>query len=392
VHSIGEIWCNAIWDMTWLLINQYGFSDDPYQDSSGNHVAMKLVLEGMKLQPCGPGFLDSRDAILAADAILYNHAYRCLIWQAFAGRGMGFNASQGNPNQAGDETEDFSLPPYCLPATQEPVASFTSDFTTVFCGGKVKFSDQSVQAFEWHWDFGDGDTSVLQNPVHTYTTPGMYTVVLRVTNPLGTDSMTTAIQVDSSFSATASVTPNAVCRGGEVTLSASATGSSYRSYLAEPIPYAPVSGTGTSITLADDQMSTSRPIGFTFNFFGQNYTSFYVSSNGFITFSPGMPPTPVYGEAIPFHGDPDNFVALAWNDLNPQNAGSSIRFFTTGAAPNRRLIVNYSTSHYGGTAYPFVVQGILYEGTQRHRDTYDDHQRCLCLRRSGHNHPGRGES
>ena len=65
--------------------------------------------------PCGPGFLDSRDAILLADAIIYNNAHRCLIWQAFARRGMGFNASQGSPNVATDQTEGFNLPPYCLP-------------------------------------------------------------------------------------------------------------------------------------------------------------------------------------------------------------------------------------------------------------------------------------
>ena len=110
-------------------------------------------------------------------------------------------------------------------------------------------------------------------------------------------------------------------------------------------------------------MSTIKPIGFTFNFFGQAYTDFYISSNGLITFSPNMPATPVYGEAIPNTTDPDNFIALAWNDLNPQNAGSSISYFNTGVAPNRKLIVKYSTSHYGGTIYPFVVQAILNEGS-----------------------------
>ena len=363
VHAIGEIWCDAIWDMSWLLINQYGFSASPYNATAGNNIAIRLVLEGMKLQPCGPGFLDSRDAILTADAILYNNAHRCLIWQAFARRGMGFNAVQGSVNVAGDETENFNLPPYCLPPTQVPVAAFTSDVTTVLCGGDVKFTDQSVQAFDWLWSFGDQTTSTFQNPVHTFISPGVYNVKLKVTNPLGSDSIVHAITVNPAFSVTVSPTPASICQGEEVQLNAVASGTANRSYTVSSIPYAPLSGIGTTVSLTDDQMSGVKPIGFTFNFFGQNYTSFYISSNGLITFSAGMPATPVYGEVIPSKSDPDNFVALAWNDLNPQNAGSTISYFTTGISPNQKLVVKYNTSHYGGISFPFVVQAILYQGS-----------------------------
>ena len=363
VHAIGEIWCNALWDMSWLLIDQFGFSDDPTNGSAGNNLAIRLVMEGMKLQPCGPGFLDSRDAILLADAVLYNNAHRCLIWQAFAGRGMGFSASQGSANVAGDEIENFDMPAYCFPPTSIPTASFSSDFSSVLCGGNVQFSDESDQAFEWYWTFGDGTFSNLQNPKHTFTAPGTYNVQLLVTNPLGSDSIIQTIDVTPAFSVTASTSNDSICVGKEVSLSASASGSVYKTYSVEPVPYAPIPGTGTLVSLGDDQISTSRSIGFTFNFFGQNYTSFYVSSNGFITFSPGMPATPVYGEAIPFEAAPNNIFAIAWNDLNPLNPGSSIRYFTTGTAPNRMLVINYNTSHYGGTGFPFVAQGILYEGS-----------------------------
>ncbi len=363
IHAIGEIWCDAVWDMSWSLIDQYGFNNNPFNTTAGNNIAMRLVLEGMKLQPCGPGFLDSRDAILLADAILYNNAHRCLIWQAFARRGMGSNASQGSANIAGDETEGFNLPAFCLPPTQKPVAAFASDVSGISCGGTIKFTDQSVQAFEWLWNFGDQSTSTLQNPSHIFTTPGTYSVKLIVTNPLGSDSIIHSITVSPNFSVDVTATPEVVCNGDEVNLAAVATGATNRSYTVSGIPYAPLSGTGTSVTLADDAMSSVQPIGFTFNFFGQNYTSFYLSSNGFITFSPMMPATPVYGEAIPSIADPDNFIALSWNDLNPQNAGSSISYFLTGSAPSRKLVVRYSTSHYGGTTLPFVVQAILYETT-----------------------------
>src|SRR4029450_4711484 len=65
-------------------------------------------MTGMKLQPCSPGFIDGRDAILKADTLLYNGKYSCAIWNAFARRGVGAGALQGSYEVAGDETVDFS--------------------------------------------------------------------------------------------------------------------------------------------------------------------------------------------------------------------------------------------------------------------------------------------
>ena len=47
-----------------------------------------------------PGFVDGRDAILQADQILYGGVHECLIWEAFAARGCGFSANQGDPDIA----------------------------------------------------------------------------------------------------------------------------------------------------------------------------------------------------------------------------------------------------------------------------------------------------
>lgn len=55
----------------------------------------------------------------------------------------------------------------------------------------IQFVDQSNgPATNWSWDFGDGGTSVLQNPVHTFPAPGNYIVTLTVSNPLGRSSST----------------------------------------------------------------------------------------------------------------------------------------------------------------------------------------------------------
>ncbi|HVR75848.1 MAG TPA: PKD domain-containing protein [Planctomycetota bacterium] len=55
---------------------------------------------------------------------------------------------------------------------------------------KVRFGDLSNGDIQlWHWDFGDGGTSNSQNPTHTYTAPGTYTVSLRVSAPGATESV-----------------------------------------------------------------------------------------------------------------------------------------------------------------------------------------------------------
>ena len=65
----------------------------------------------MKLQPCSPGLVDGRDAIIAADQAIYGGAHLCEIWEAFAARGLGFSADQGSSNSRSDGTEAFDLPP-----------------------------------------------------------------------------------------------------------------------------------------------------------------------------------------------------------------------------------------------------------------------------------------
>jgi PKD repeat protein len=50
----------------------------------------------------------------------------------------------------------------------------------------VAFKDLSVgKVTSWSWDFGDGETSTEQNPIHTYKRPGHFVVVLNVEGPAG---------------------------------------------------------------------------------------------------------------------------------------------------------------------------------------------------------------
>ena len=115
-HGIGFVWATALWDLTWAYIDKYGFDPDLYNGNGGNNRVMKLVIEGLKLQPCSPGFVDGRDALLAADIVTTGGVNQCMIWDVFAKRGLGFNAQQGSTNSRTDQIEDFTMPPSSDPS------------------------------------------------------------------------------------------------------------------------------------------------------------------------------------------------------------------------------------------------------------------------------------
>lgn len=110
-HGIGYVWATMLWDLNWALIDKYGFDPDVYNGTGGNNIAMQLVIDGLKLQACSPGFVDGRDAILQADQLFNNGDNECLIWNVFANRGLGYSASQGNTDSRIDQVEAFDLPP-----------------------------------------------------------------------------------------------------------------------------------------------------------------------------------------------------------------------------------------------------------------------------------------
>jgi len=113
-HPLGEIWAATLWDLYWALVDEYGYDPDLYTGTGGNNIAIQLVMDGMKLQECRPGFIDGRDAILAADAINNNGANECIIWEVFARRGLGWNADQGTSGNRNDNIENYDPRPECI--------------------------------------------------------------------------------------------------------------------------------------------------------------------------------------------------------------------------------------------------------------------------------------
>jgi extracellular elastinolytic metalloproteinase len=113
-HPIGEIWASTIWDLYWAMVDKYGWDANVYNTKSGNGKAIQLVFDGMKMQVCNPGFVDGRNAILAADRADYNGENQCLIWEVFARRGVGYSAFGGRGASGTDNEEAFDVLPTCL--------------------------------------------------------------------------------------------------------------------------------------------------------------------------------------------------------------------------------------------------------------------------------------
>jgi PKD repeat protein len=106
-----------------------------------------------------------------------------------------------------------------------PSASFTASPTSGTAPVDVHFTDTSSGSpTSWSWTFGDGATSTAQNPTHTYTTAGTYSVTLRATNAGGSGTTTRSGLITvtgtsgSAVSAGSSTTTFAATASGTVTL------------------------------------------------------------------------------------------------------------------------------------------------------------------------------
>jgi extracellular elastinolytic metalloproteinase len=127
VHAIGAVWASILYDVYWAFVDAHGFDADWYDPRlpiiansryavgdrlasgkplSGNQIIMQLVVDGMKLQPCRPTFIDARDAIIQADEVNFGGEHVCLLWKSFAKRGLGKTARRGG-------VDSFEVPHEC---------------------------------------------------------------------------------------------------------------------------------------------------------------------------------------------------------------------------------------------------------------------------------------
>ena len=182
---------------------------------------------------------------------------------------------------------------------------------------------------------------------------------------------------------TVTTTASGVCPGTSATIN---SGLSAGTFTSASIPYAALVAPATAATLVTGGVATPAvtgtlddggwgniPIGFNFNFFGTPYSTINVGTNGTLMFGPlntnGGFTTP-YGLAdfsfasLPSTSEPFNMIAVLAMDNDLAGAtGGTIRYWTSGYAPNRKFVVSYQgVKEYFDTKYS-TAQAIFYETT-----------------------------
>jgi hypothetical protein len=155
-------------------------------------------------------------------------------------------------------------------------------------------------------------------------------------------------------------------------------GGAFQGYTKSKVDFAPEAIPSIApYPLKDDGIIPDKdvPLGFSFNFEGNTYDRVNVYMNGFLLFGPLPSQTNGYPDAqfIAATSNPNNILALAWTDWQPNLVPDGIRFETRGTAPNRRFILQfnnvpeyYSASKPGAivpTAGRLMSQVVLSEGS-----------------------------
>ncbi|PAP79805.1 hypothetical protein B1759_11585, partial [Rubrivirga sp. SAORIC476] len=318
-HGIGFVWSTILWEMTWELIDTYGFDADLYDAAggAGNQIALALVTEGMKLQPCSPGFVDGRDAILAADDALYGGVHKELLWSAFARRGLGVSADQGSSGSITDNVEAFDTP---------------------ITSGVLSVSPTSLSFSAASGGSDSGDVTITHNGV-----------------PGDGDGLFTARISYQDQPASANLGSGGPDAFGYAWIDSDETGG-------PTVGYEDISGTGTPVSWTTtgsfpggDEGYDEVTLPFSFPFYGDAKTSVRIFSNGFLTFST-FAANSFTNQAIPASGTPNDLIAPFWDDLD-QSAGGSVHY---GTLTDGRFAVQYTgVPRYADTGSSLTFQVIL---------------------------------
>ncbi len=78
---------------------------------------------------------------------------------------------------------------------KEPLTSFRASKTTVVTGEVITFTNTTVDGYTYEWNFGDGTTSTLENPTHSYENAGIYNVLLTSFSKNGKKSSSSSITI-----------------------------------------------------------------------------------------------------------------------------------------------------------------------------------------------------
>ena len=219
-----------------------------------------------------------------------------------------------------------------------PIAKFSQKIND--CNNKLKvvFIDSSKGAQSYVWNFGDGTTSTLANPVHVYATAGTYVVTLSVFNADCSHSKARTIIVDDK-KGNLKASADTICRNGAVSFSIDSINTAFSATYKWNV------GTGSALT-------TSTP---NLDYIYTQQGTYAVSVE--ITYSNGCIDTLRYAKGIKVFGPTANFNALTQQYC----AGTNIQFTENATSDGVHPISTFTWNYGDGTitnynAGPFTHQ------------------------------------
>lgn len=355
VHNEGEVWCVALWEMRANLITKHGFA-------AGNELTLQIVTDAMKLCPANPNFIQSRDAIVQADLVNNSGANRNEIWNAFAKRGMGASAWSPSSGTTSGVVEAFDLP-------DDLSVSPTADSVIIgeaggpFDPASISFtlSNNGASALDWT---ASVDQSWLSLDSDTGTIPGGGTATVSAAPTAAANSLPnglhTAAIVFTNTGTGMAFTRNVKLRVGFIdyftelfsssgphdidnqsfTFTPDTSASGYTVVRTSATSFPTSTTGGTSLSMTDDTFAqVTLTGGAQVILYGVSYSSFYVGSNGFVTFGSG---DISWEESLDAHFDRPRISAL-FDDLFP--TGSKVTWKQT----SDRVAVSWNAVREYGT-------------------------------------------
>lgn len=253
--------------------------------------------------------------------------------------------------------------PVTITATPSPEITVTPNpSSATICAGSGQSVTLSVSGGGYStfvWSPADGLSSTSGSSVTASPSSNTAYTVL-ASNATCANADTINVYVAEPPNVTVTATPDAVCAGGSSQLVASSPATNYSVF---EIDYeTEQNNAGTLVPLTDESYSSALPLGFTFNFYGIDYTQFYLSANGWLSFTQPYYAGCCQGQYLPNSNDPNNLIAFCWEDLNP-GIGGTVKYWTTGTAPFRKCVIEFKDIQHYYSGDPITVQAILYETT-----------------------------
>jgi len=240
-------------------------------------------------------------------------------------------------------------------------------FARTPCTNDVSFTDNSGSGTQWNWDFGDTQNSTLQNPSHTYSSPGTYTVSLVAKNTTNcNDTVRKVVVIPQDMVSVNS--PTGVCQGNSVQLQAMG-GYSYTW-----TPATGLSQTNIANPVASPTVNTTYSVTISYtNTAGDNCVKTLTTSVGVynlagITFTAlASPDTILVGENTVLSLNPALSLNVSWVPSgHVQSPGS----YTTNASPGQTTTYTVTVSDNNGCSISKTVQVVVIEDGCSEKDVF----------------------